>query len=408
MPTFLPFLRAVKAPTASPLVCALILGVGANCSPTGTPHTAPGPATGPLPSVTKVTPTAELGTVSAPSAPPSNAGESSSGSLPSSSQIEVDLPYPVDARPRAQDPAQAAAEDEELARWNVGGSSDVNAVSSQATFHPGTRVVVDTRPAKRRAGAPPPPAPRGLTYQRVLAQARSRGYWPFRLCFERGQPDKQSAAGGRRDKQSAGGETRVAFTIGTRGKVTAARLLDSKLENASMAACMVREVNKLEFSPAPASKLRMVAMIQVYPGDAEQPVVPDPALVAALPRGDFDPEAARARVLEKQAELDACFADARRADPALWGRLALSVILEIDGSVHRISEVESRFPSATATRCAQALLSTVIFPSVNGKPFSFVVPLRLSPNTIPQTATGPDETPSPPATLDKPEDVDSD
>ena len=313
-----------------------------------------------------------------------DAGVAAAASAPLTS---IDLPYPADARPRAQDPAQAAAEDEELARWNLGGSSDANSVSSQPSFHPGTRVVVDTRPAKRRVGAAPLPAPRGLSYQSVQAQTRSHGYWPFRLCFERGQ----------RDKKGTGGETRVAFTIGTRGRVTAARLLDSKLANAATAGCLVRELQKLEFAPAPVSKLRMVASIQVYPGDAELPVVPDPALIASLPRGEFDPEAMRARVIAKQAELDACFAEARRGDPALWGRLALSVILELDGSVHRVSEVESHFPNGGATRCAQALLSTVIFPSVNGKPFVFVVPLRLSATSTLEKKTGSVESPSPSA-----------
>ena len=387
MPTFLPFLRAVKARTASISVYASILGLCANCLPAGTPrHSAPSPATGPLPSVAAGT------AVEAPVpvlATPEAGGALSDASVapahpPLSAQISVDLPYPADARPRAQDPAQAAAEDEELARWNIGGSSDPSSISSRASFHPGTRVVVDTRPAKRRAGAPPLPAPRGLTHQRVQAQARSRGYWPFRLCFERGQ----------RDKKSSGGETRVAFSIGTRGKVSAARLLDSKLENAT-AACMVRELSKLEFTPAPASKLRMVASIQVYPGDVELPVVPDIALVAALPRGEFDPEAMRARVIEKQVELDACFGEAQRADPALWGRLALSIILEMDGSVHRVSEVESHFPNAAVTRCAQALVSSVIFPSVNGKPFIFVLPLRLSPNATAEKKPGSAEAPSP-------------
>jgi hypothetical protein len=300
------------------------------------------------------------------------------------SQISVELPYPADARPHAQDPAQAAAEEEELARWNMGGSSNQAAVSSQSSYHPGTRVVVDTRAAKRRAGAPALPAPRGLTYQRVQAQTRSRGYWPFRLCFELGQ----------HDKKGPGGETRVAFTIGTRGKVSAARLLDSEL-GSSAGACMVRELLKLTFTPTPASKLSMVASIRVYPGDAELPAAPDAAVVASLPRGEFDPEAARARVSSKQAELDACFAEPRRADPGLWGRLALSVILEMDGSVHRVTEVESHFPDALATRCAQQLISTLIFPSVNGKPFIFVVPLRLSPSAA-HAKTGPDESPSPP------------
>lgn len=402
MPIFLPFLRAVKAPTASRVVCALFIGSAVNCGPASTPHASPGPPTGPLPIASYTgTPSAsaELGIADAGSAH-ADAGATSEPTPLPASPISVDLPYPVDARPRAQDPTQAAADDEELARWNVGGSSDPNSISSQASYHPGTRVVVDTRPAKRRAGAPPLPAPRGLSYQRVQAQARSRGYWPFRVCFERGQ----------RDKKGPGGETRVAFSIGTRGKVTAARLLDSKLENAASAACMVRELQKLEFSPAPASKLRMVASIQVYPGDADLPVVPDAAVVASLPRGEFDPEAMRARVTAKQTELDACFIEARRTDAALWGRLALSVILELDGSVHRVTEVESHFPNATATRCAQILLSSVVFPSVNGKPFSFVVPLRLAPNPaldargvapVEENKKGPEETPSPSSITDE-------
>lgn len=387
MPTFLPFSRAVKTTNAHWVVYALFVAV-VNCGPTRTPRVTPGPLTGPLPSATASNASESPATPELSVPPEASELATSNPSADSVSvepQVLVDLPYPVDARPRAQDPARAAAEDEELARWNLGGSSDPASVSNQASYHPGTRVVVDTRPAKRRAGAPPLPAPRGLTYQRVQAQARSRGYWPFRLCFERGQ----------RDKKSSGGETRVAFSIGTRGKVTAVRLLESELKNASVAGCLVRETQKLEFSPAPASKLHLVATIQVYPGDAELPAGPDPAAVLAQPRGEFDPEAARARVLAKQVELAACFAEARRVDPAVWGRLALSVILEIDGSVHRVTEVESHFPNATATRCVQALLASVTFPSVNGKPFSFVVPLRLSPNPLPPKETGPDESPSP-------------
>jgi len=389
MPTFLPFPRAVKTPSASIVVCALIVGLGANCLPSATSSSAPGPATGPLRPASasgtrQLDAPAEHSAIAAQALPSAADSQTSASSTPLP-LISVDLPYPLEARPRSPDPAQAAAEDEQLARWDLGGSSDPNSVSSQASYHPGTRVVVDTRPAKRRAGAPALPPPRGLTYDRVQAQARSRGYWPFRICFELGQ----------REKKGTGGETRVAFSISTRGKVSAARLLDSKLGN-NASSCMVREMMKLEFTPRPASKLHMVASIRVYPGDAELPPAPDAAIAAALPRGEFDPEAMRARVTAKQAELDACFAEARSADPALWGRLALSVILEMDGSVHRVTEVESRFPSAAATRCAQVLLSALVFPSVNGKPFSFVVPLRLSPNSsLAPTKTGPDENPSP-------------
>ena len=402
MPTFLPFLHAVKAPPARRVVCALFITATLNCGPASAPLASPGPATGPL-AIESHSRTPSASASTEPSIPDAGSPLTDECALAEpdvslTPLVSVDLPYPVDVRPRAQDPTQASADDEVLARWNVGGSSDPNAISSQASYHPGTRVVVDTRPAKRRAGAPPSAAPRGLSYARVQAQARSRGYWPFRVCFERGQ----------RDKKGPGGETRVAFSIGTRGKVTAARLLDSKLDNAS-AACMAREVQKLEFSPAPASKLRMVASIQIYPGDADVPVVPDAALVASLPRGEFDAEAMRARVTAKQAELDACFSEPRRTDPGLWGRLALSVILEMDGSVHRVTEVESHFPNAAATRCAMVLLSSVVFPSVNGKPFSFVVPVRLAPNpslALPRdlapdkTEKGPGVDPSPSAVSD--------
>jgi hypothetical protein len=89
--------------------------------------------------------------------------------------------------------------------------------------------------------------------------------------------------------------------------------------------------------------------------------------------------------------------EARRLDPSLWGRLALAVILEVDGTVHRVSEVESHFPNATAARCVQAALASLVFPSVNGKPFTVVLALRLNPALgAPGTTreAGPDASPS--------------
>lgn len=390
MLTFLPFLGAVKTPARSLTVCALF-GLGAistasavGCAHGGPARVAPGPETGPRPAssgpngaATQADFRFDAGT-DAPAASALGPGEPTGSATDASPSLEVslELPYPSDARPRSPSPVQAAAEDEELARWNVGGSADPSSPSSRASYHPGTRVVVDTRQAKLRPGAVRGPAPRGLTLDRVQAQARSHGYWPFRLCFEAGQ----------RDKKGSGGETRVAFTIGTRGHVRAARLLDSQLANPSSAACLVREVLKLEFNPRPPRALPMVASIKIWPGDADLPDAPEPSNVASPGGGAFDAAAMRARVALEQPALDACFADARRADPKLWGRLALAVILEMDGSVHRVSEVESHFPSASAARCVQVLLSGVHFPSVNGKPFSFVVALRLSPDPNADTA----------------------
>src|SRR5450631_514134 len=203
MLTFLPFSRAVKACPRSIAVCALMLC--ASCVSRGAAPTLTGPPTGPLraPAAVPTPPLAAVSTADAVRADPSSADAAPEAPAVSAPEVVLEQPYPIDARPRSSIPMQAAAEDEELARWNIGGSADPSYPSSQASYHPGTRVVVDTRLAKRRSGALAslPPA-RGLTPERVQAQARSHGYWPFRLCFETGQ----------REKKGSGGETRVAFT----------------------------------------------------------------------------------------------------------------------------------------------------------------------------------------------------
>jgi hypothetical protein len=299
-------------------------------------------------------------------------------SLPASDvRLDLELPYLVDARPRATTSFQQAAEDEELARWNVGGGAAASSPANPAAYHPGTRVVVDARLARLRQGARRSAVLRGLTLDRVQAQTRAHGYWPFRLCFEAGQ----------RQKPGAGGETRVAFTIGLRGTVRAARLLDSRLQNPTSAACLVHEVLRLEFSPPPPRALAVVLSIQLWPGDADLATLPTGSAPATTVGGNFDPSAVRARVAEKQSQLARCFSDAQRADPTLWGRLALLVVAEVDGSVHRVSETESHFPSPSAVRCAQVLLANVQFPSVDGKPLSFVVPMRLGPAGSPFPAS---------------------
>ena len=388
MLTFLSFLGTVKPRSRSIAVCAVMLCV--SCVSRRASRVAEGPATGPL----RLSDTPELGAVASLPAP-SDAGPTNSALVdaaplpaPTSIVLELEPPYPVGARPRSSSALLAAAEDEALARWNVGGSADPSYPSSQTSYHPGTRVVVDTQLAKVRPGATRRPIPKhGLTPERVQAQARAHGYWPFRLCFEAGQ----------RDKKGSGGETRVLFTVNLRGKVSHAALLDSKLESPSTAACLVKEMGRLEFTPRPQRALGMVASIRIWPGDAELPALPEPA--AAVAGGAFDPNLVRERVASKLPELTACFADARRSDPSLWGRLALAAILEVDGTVHRINEVESHFPNAAASHCAQVLLAGLTFPSVNGKPFTVVIPMRLNPAGS-QNAAGPELTPSPPSPAD--------
>ncbi len=384
--TFLPFSHAVKARAMRLAVCAVVLESCASQRPC---HSLERP-----PPVDTALHTAELGSAPKAVAYPSDAAAdpqpetASSAAVPahrSAPEVELELPYPTDDRPRAISPELPSGDDEALARWNVGGSSDSSYVPSRSTYHPGTRVEVYARLARHRPGV----ATQGTTHQqaltidRVQAQARSHGYWPFRFCFEAAH----------RQKPSTGGETRVAFMIDARGQVSHARLLDSKLDDFATSACLVREAAKLDFARR-SHPIQIVLSIGVWPGDEERPALP----AAEAPRvvgADFDPEAVRARLAERLGALITCFAHARTTDAALWGRLALATILEVDGTVHRVSEVESRFPNAAAVRCVQAVVADISFPSVNGKPFSLVLPVRLLPSlssspASPRTTPGPE------------------
>jgi len=375
MRTFTRFFHAVKARPESLGVCGLTLLLA--CARSATPPAsdiAVHPALAP-PSRARVT-----------AEPPAVASEPDAGSplsLPDAaadapvSSVRIDSPYAIDPQATPALPPDSP-EASELMRWNVGGTSDPNYTSSQGSFHPGTRVVVDTRLNRRRAGAPSA-AKHTLTAERVQAQARSNGYWPYRLCFEAGQ----------REKKGLGGETRVAFTIGIHGKVSSARIVSTQLENRAIAGCFLQETRRLRFSPRPSKHLDVIASIRIWPGDVDQPAPatssdPAPTITTSA---SFDPAAVSERVASKRAELDACFDSAQRADSALWGRLGLAVILEVDGSVHRVTEVESHFPNAGVTRCVEALVASLVFPSVAGKPFAFVLPLRFgSPDMARQIA----------------------
>lgn len=377
MPTLLSFRLAVKALGKSLGVCAAVfLPVSfVNCASRGAEHPAPGPATG----LVREAPTSALNDAGAVATLDARdaaivaapVAVASAPVVSTSLDLSFEQPYPSDARPRAENPLKAAADDEELARWNIGGTSDPNYVSSQASFHPGTRVVVDAdfpgphRKPRRNA--------RGLTAERIQAQTRAKGYWPFRLCFEAGQ----------RERKDAGGETKVRFSIGVRGTVLSAHLISTELRNRRTTDCLLTELRKLRFAPVPARRTDVITSIRIWPGDVDLPET-TPAPAAAIETGNgFDPAAIGARVLAKRAELNACFDEPRRTDPTLWGRLALTVILEVDGTVHRVNEIESHFPNAAAARCVAATVSGMVFPSVNGKPFTFVLAFRLAPSKTP-------------------------
>ena len=80
----------------------------------------------------------------------------------------------------------ASAEDEAIANWNRGGTlaGEAPPRPSGKVPHPAPRIKVDVLKITGR-----------INEADVLRQARSKGYWPFRLCYEEGLRRSQKVHG---------------------------------------------------------------------------------------------------------------------------------------------------------------------------------------------------------------------
>lgn len=268
--------------------------------------------------------------------------------------VTVEPVFNLGTRRRADGAVQASTEDEALARWNVGGSSDPRHPSNRAGFHVAPRIVVDTE--VRGGRLPARSAAKGvLSRLAVLAQSRNRGYWPFRVCFESGL---------RRDA-ALRGKVEVRFSIGVTGRVTASRLLGADLKDAEVARCVATRARGLSFSPPPPRRVDVDMTVELNPGDAPLPGVRLPE--AEAPRPGPPPQLTGAQLRQAQAALTlrtealaACYTSARTRDQGLWGRIGLRMTVS-SGRVLRVAQHESRFPDESVVACVAA--------AVQGTPF---------------------------------------
>jgi hypothetical protein len=275
--------------------------------------------------------------------------------------VEIEPVYVPGRRPAPSGEVARAGDDELVARWNAGGNGDPSYPPNRSSFHPGARVVVDTRVIYPRLPSSGPSA-RGLTHGRLLAQARSRGYWPFRLCYE----------GGLRQNPTLSGETRIRFTLGPRGGVLATRLLATELKDRSVAACLSRRARSLRFDPAPGRKVDVDLSVKLWPGDA-----PLPPLSADAP--ELDPATARGierSLRTRQEHVERCYAAGLARDPALWGRIALTFVVDRTGAITKLEERESRFPDKSVVDCLARALAELELPD-GARETTFVAALRL-------------------------------
>lgn len=297
-------------------------------------------------------------------------------------KVSFERPYKLFERPRPKGEVYAAGQDELLARWNVGGNGDPKRLSSSPSFHPGARVIVNV---KTPVGALPKRAPydrrrgrfeRVLSETAVLAQARKKGYWPFRLCFEEGL---------RRD-QRLHGTLELALRVTKSGRPRSARQLRERLPDDAVRRCLAERARALEFSPGPRQAIDVELSIELWPGDAPVPLTSAPSDAAENP-GELDASLLERASVDAREAVTRCYAAGLARDPALWGRLQLQVDLDERGRTRRVRETESRFPDAGVSTCVTGVIRAIRFPAAKGGALSFVFAVRFGEL---QTATSTD------------------
>ena len=299
-----------------------------------------------------------------------------------STSVPMAPPFMVTAEPvcasgersRAEGPVQASAADEELARWNTGGSSDPRSASNKPGFHVAPRVKVDV--LLRPGQLPVRSSVKGvLSETAVLAQSRNHGYWPFRLCYEASL----------RKAPKLRGKSRVHAVVEASGRVRAARVVETELEDREVARCVATRAEQLRFAPPPSRRLGFDLVVELSPGDAPLPEL-------ALADADTVTTAAPVDV-RRVSELlggavtaaSGCYEPEWTADPRLWGRIGFRVDIDRHGNV-TVREHESRFPDPEVVRCARAVIEALPIASTVMGPTSFTWGIRFgSPPAQPAT-----------------------
>jgi hypothetical protein len=277
--------------------------------------------------------------------------------------------------------------DEEVARWNVGGTGDPNFLSNRSSFHPAPRVLVDI--GIRSGTLPKRGKSKGvLSEAGLVAQARNAGYWPFRLCFEDGL---------RRDP-SLRGKTRIKFTVEPTGHVKSEKMAFTELKDHAVAKCLSARVRAMHFAPAPPRRVHADATVDLNPGDAPladcEPASSDEPSGATTKVDEAAWEAALAEPLRKVTD---CYMEGLIRDPKLWGRLAMLLEIGADGRVLGAAEHDSRFPDQAVSACAVGnLKETVVTPVERPTRLIWAVRLGALPAadaaaTHPAVATAPSE-----------------
>jgi hypothetical protein len=301
--------------------------------------------------------TSAIGLASAIQAAPGASANEPPGSLPealpeapasalaAAVPFEIESPYAPGRLPRPDGRMLASAFDEDLARWNLGGSSAPEHPSNRAKYHPAVRVVVDLGPLSRKVPLRSKNS-KGLSQASLLAEARSSGYWGFRTCYERGL----------RKNPALKGATRLRLSLAASGRALSTRVLSTELGDRSTSVCLADAARELVFKRGPTRRLDVELRVQFWPGDAPLPPRSDGH---DAPTASWRPSATELNRLEPA--LRSCCAEALARDARVWGRIAFQLVRDSEARI-RATESETNFPDREAVRCMGEALTTLAMP----------------------------------------------
>ncbi len=274
----------------------------------------------------------------------------------SAAQITDETPYPPGLRTRISGAVAASADDEAIAKWNRGGTiaGEAPPTASGKVPHPAPRIKVDVLKISGH-----------ISEAEVLRQARSKGYWPFRLCYEEGL----------RRSQKLHGTVHVRVTVGSSGTVRSAQKVAAEVDDPTVVGCVVKAAKGLSL-PAPERGTPTVTFeVSLWPGDdavhsfAGSPEAKKPHAV--------DTTALLTALRDHLPEVRSCFAEGQKRQPGLWGRIGLRLRIRAAGEIVDVSEIESRFPDPAVTFCVMKTFAHTDVPAPHEE-LILVYPLRLA------------------------------
>jgi hypothetical protein len=190
----------------------------------------------------------------------------------------------------------------------------------------------------------------------AMRKLRAEQYWTVRRCYEARLRDDPKLEGRTNLKLAirADGGVSSSKAIGREKRLGDSRKFGKDMSDKEVVRCIASGLRKASV-PAPRTRTAtLLVSIDVYPGDAPLPETSAPPLAG---RADLDD--VKKKLGKDEIGLSACFEDARKKHPGLWGRLAMRLDVAKDGDVTDAREIETTFPDSDTEACVEARLEAM-------------------------------------------------